>query len=408
MLILSIRSSLRKIKDTIRLEKYLKRVNPDLALTLIIINLFYIYTLSYGYILDDFFLVPLNFNDAVRANTYFHFRPIWYLSYPLVNLISNSAFSHRLTNLILLNISIYLSTQIIENKNIFYYFLIAIFLHPSFFYSTTWISQRNDTILIIMLLSILISMQKNNINLAYWFTITSNLAKSPFIFHNIFIMHHLYQRKKILLFVSILVIMATLIVIGIIQYSEADSPLASMKIDSYKDLIIIVFSMILKILNGVLTIFIPYPSFILISNIGFIIALLYIVYYSLAVVNFKYMFKTILDYKLLFVSILTSIPFAISDSLRLLAPAIILYYLFIINNINSNYKYLKLFIVGIIALNIISSSFIYNINYSKCYDLNAVDPICLQRDQSIPLERFEKKRAEITENIINNFLTLLF
>ena len=54
--------------------------------------------LSFGYGLDDYYLVSRSFKEAFIKNFeigQIHFRPIWYLSYPLTNIISNSSSFHH-------------------------------------------------------------------------------------------------------------------------------------------------------------------------------------------------------------------------------------------------------------------------------------------------------------------------
>ena len=81
----------------------------------------YFDTIFYGFVSDDFYLVSLDFNEAISNSLGVHFRPFWYLSYPFLNLFSTSSYSHHIFNFSLFLISIYLSYKylIITKSNLF-------------------------------------------------------------------------------------------------------------------------------------------------------------------------------------------------------------------------------------------------------------------------------------------------
>lgn len=127
-----------------------------LALFLIFIAI-YLPVIFFGFIADDFFLVPLSFKEALDAtfNTE-HFRPLWYLSYPAVNaLFNNSSYTHHLINIILHFINCLIAISIIK-KFLPYsaaVLLVAVWsLLPWVAFPIAWISQRNDLLMAFFIL----------------------------------------------------------------------------------------------------------------------------------------------------------------------------------------------------------------------------------------------------------------
>ena len=118
----------------------------------------YLPTLSFGYIADDFDLVPLSFeqalNETIRGP---HFRPLWYLSYPAVNFILyNSSYLHHLTNICIHLVNCSISFLIFRRflPDSVAILIIGIWsLLPWVAFPVAWISQRNDLLMAFFVLS---------------------------------------------------------------------------------------------------------------------------------------------------------------------------------------------------------------------------------------------------------------
>ena len=91
-----------------------KKILP--IITIIIFFGIYLRTLSFGFINDDFNLIRPTISQAFnRSLDGEHFRPLWYLSFPIVNyFFGPNAFVHHLLSLVLHLINLYLAYSIFK------------------------------------------------------------------------------------------------------------------------------------------------------------------------------------------------------------------------------------------------------------------------------------------------------
>ncbi len=168
----------------------------------LIINSFHS-ILSFGYGLDDYYLISRNFKEAFIQNISLgsiHFRPIWYLSYPLTNIISNSSSFHHFINLFLhfCNCSLvyFLIRKSLGNKLPLLILTIWSIL-PWSVIPYIWLAQRADLLMGFFLLIALISSNTNNKNFSYLSTIAAYLSKSTCLFFPLaYTSNFLLKRKK--------------------------------------------------------------------------------------------------------------------------------------------------------------------------------------------------------------------
>ena len=134
--------------------------NYKLVLSISIIIIFfgiYLRTLNYGFIHDDFDLVRKNWDEAIDTFLYgVHFRPLWYLSYPLVNhFFGPNAFVHHLLSLVLHLVNLALAYYIFKkllNKDKALFVVFFWTLLPQNSFQISWISNKNDLLMTFFLL----------------------------------------------------------------------------------------------------------------------------------------------------------------------------------------------------------------------------------------------------------------
>ena len=110
-------------------------------------------TIYYGYIWDDFDLVILKFSDIIEMTreTYL-IRPVMFLSYFLTNYFYSSSTLDHIANIILFALAaklLYDFTIKTHNKLAAFFIMIVWISLPWLSHTIIWISQRNDTLMII-------------------------------------------------------------------------------------------------------------------------------------------------------------------------------------------------------------------------------------------------------------------
>jgi len=123
--------------------------------------LVYARTLFFGYIADDFALVPLSFKEAADwAFDFYIFRPLCYFSFPFFGYFSTSSVFQHLLNLILFTISIYLAYKVCMSYKVGQLtssLVVLIWtLIPWNAFNATWISQRHYILMNIFVLASLL------------------------------------------------------------------------------------------------------------------------------------------------------------------------------------------------------------------------------------------------------------
>jgi len=149
-----------------------------IGILLLIALAFFLYfpVLWFGYISDDFALVPMTFEDALHATlTTVHFRPLWYASYPLVNLLfGGSSYVHHGVNIGLHILNCIVAVTITRKFLGGAYATVLVIswtLLPWVAFPIAWISQRNDLLMgLFILLAIHFSTSRQ-----WWLSYTSTI-----------------------------------------------------------------------------------------------------------------------------------------------------------------------------------------------------------------------------------------
>jgi hypothetical protein len=165
--------------------------------TSIILLAVYLPSLRFGYYLqDDFDLIGQSWQPWIENPFYYHGRPIWILSYLLVDLVSTKAAVHRLVNIVLLIGVVNLAFLYAYRLGVSGWsgLLLCVGLtNPSWVWPATWIAQRNDVLLLFfLLLALLVSGRWSGLI----FLQVATMSKSPFVFQILpFIWRDIRKRR---------------------------------------------------------------------------------------------------------------------------------------------------------------------------------------------------------------------
>jgi len=166
-----------------------------LALTVSFLISVYAFSLTFGYIGDDKYLVPLRFSDVsnlmnekVPVSLLEHFRPLWFYSYPFVNIVFGmSAFSHHFFNVLLACLvgilSFIVGRECFELSSKQSIIVTRMWLcYPSNFIPVFWISQRNDLLMTFFVFIAVICLFFNRFLLFWFFCFSATLSKTTSLF----------------------------------------------------------------------------------------------------------------------------------------------------------------------------------------------------------------------------------
>ena len=209
-----------------------------LSVSLILIfSVIYLRTLNFGFINDDFDLVRNSWNEAI--DTFLngvHFRPLWYLSFPLINyFFGPSAFVHHLLNLVLhitnLLLAFYIFKKILNAEKA----LIIVFfwtLVPQISFQISWVSNRNDLLMTLFLLISLNLALHDKIKSSLLIYILAFLSKVTCLFYPLvyFTKFGLGNSKSVKVISFILFIIVFLISYFALQNGELQSHIAELSI----------------------------------------------------------------------------------------------------------------------------------------------------------------------------------
>ena len=221
--------------------KYLKASN---SLVIILFGIFLIINsfhsiFNYGYGLDDYYLISRSFKEAFLKNFEIggvHFRPIWYLSYPLVNVISNASSFHHFINIFLHFVNcilVYFLTRKFIG-NIVPLLVITIWsILPWCVIPYIWLAQRNDLLMGFFILLTLLFSNKSDKRFAYLSTILAYLSKSTCLFFPLaYTSNSLLKRKKSDLLFGIFSFIVFFLIAIVMYKNGLAGPLGNVQIET--------------------------------------------------------------------------------------------------------------------------------------------------------------------------------
>ena len=273
----------------------------------------FIPVINFGFIYDDFALVPLNFDQAL--DTLFqskHFRPIWYFSYPAVNSVFEvSSHTHHFFNLCLHLVNCSFVIALTRN---FLSFRVAILLVgvwsllPWVTFPIAWISQRNDLLMAFFLLLALRQMSGAS-SISFFYITLAFLSKVTCMFFPLVFCFGWMPSQKRLNFVLGSVLFGLMFAVSYwalrnntTQEHLADLPALMQIINNVKNFVV-----------GWFLILIPLPFlFNPLNVIGFVV-----MFFALAHLLMKYAQITGETKKYLIFSFFMSLPLAVNYELRI-------------------------------------------------------------------------------------------
>jgi hypothetical protein len=160
----------------------------------------YLKSVFFGFVEDDYGLIALDYKSAINETFHtHHFRPIMFLSYPLVNeLFGKTAFAHHLVNFLIQYVNSLLALIIFSKwvGKIKIFFIVTIWnLLPWSVFPIVWISQRNDLLMTFFVFTSIYLMEKKSVLLASFSSLLAFLSKVTSLFFPIY-MVLFYKKSK--------------------------------------------------------------------------------------------------------------------------------------------------------------------------------------------------------------------
>lgn len=302
-------------------------------------------TIYYGYIWDDFDLVILKFSDIIEMTreTYL-IRPVMFLSYFLTNYFYSSSTLDHIANIILFALAaklLYDFTIKTHNKLAAFFIMIVWISLPWLSHTIIWISQRNDTLMIIFsLLAIKYDGNKETLKscmcllLSVFSKITSFLLPLYLIYKN------RNNKKKVLIYSFI---QSLFLFIGLLSFLRGGTKLKHLSELSFIESVLLKF---FHVFEGIVTQAVPLPYFFNISHLAFYITIMLV-----GLIFLKYQ-KSITSQKieLALLFLIFSIPLAINSELRIAITSSYFIISLVFLSVRSN-NFSKLFLIIFIAHN---------------------------------------------------------
>ena len=276
------------------------------------ILLIYGNTIFYGYIWDDFDLVITTPVDIIQytIDSYL-IRPIMFLSYFMTNYFFNSSIFDHSVNIILFIIAAKLAFDftIKTHDEFTAFFIILLWISlPWISHPIIWISQRNDTLMIIFSLLALKSDENEKVLKSCIFLFLSIFSKiTSFLLPAYLIYKNRNIKHKVLIYSFV---QAIFILIGALSFLKGGTKLKHLSELTFVESIVLKF---FHVFEGLITQIIPFPYFFDNKH-----AILYVIILIIGLIFMRYrksMSSTKNELKLL--AVIFSIPLAINSELRI-------------------------------------------------------------------------------------------
>ncbi len=369
--------------------------------------LVYAWSLNYGFLWDDSTELQGDLNHVLHR-LQGHFRPIYYFSQLLLNQLTTEAYVNRLINLLLLGSAAFFAVRAAGELAVSSAPLVvtAIFLHPTYVYPATWISQRNDCYLLFFLFLALANVNRTR---GFIYLLFSDISKTPWVLQNIWYAWMKWREgaNRWLIAGSLLVI-PLIIGQGVLFWSGiksgSTSPMTQLTLEGAGAVIFTLLVAAAKIGEAIVLIHIPISAFYgIVPIVG--VAGIALVYAAAWVTLIRQVYiagwKDRFCWHLLLLAILMSIPFAANNDPRVFGPAIPFFYFLWAKSAGGG-KAGRLAFVVIAALNVAAVSLNYRISDTGAYDAaDAPDyTLCGKHEMQFPMERWRCDRSKITHEIV--------
>ena len=387
-----------------------------LLLVLLAVNLFILPSLSFGYMeIDDFQLIQssLATRDQGIFWRFLYARPVWVLSYPLVSALSDTALAHRLTALLLVNWIVFFAYRLIRHYKAWPLVILATVFHPAFLFPISWIAQRSDLLLILfaMLAFTHISRRRGMLFLAL-----SDLAKSPFVFHNLFYAFRAWKNRasdsrfsRAAIFLAIAMMCGALFGMYHSYYLiniEAAEPVGLYNVTDrdFTALAFILVSRCFKIAEGLFLAFVPLPAFYQTTAFPFAIPAYLASWGALAYSAWRTGVEdSCRSIPLLAMAALMAIPLALGTGLRVIPPALFFLFIGLLTLVRPS-RMCVAALSALVTLNLLGSVLNYRFSDTGCYDLANSNPglDCGHRD--VPIYSFGADRQQWVDKFVKGWI----
>lgn len=375
---------------------------------------FYAKSLGFGYIWDDPTNVTLDFSGA-NGWIVKHFRPLYYYSFALSNFFFEGPLFHHLVNYALMLWGVFLACKVAERYAVPLgpLVVLGIFLHPTFVYPTTWISQRNDFLLIDFLFLTLLHLDRAR---GFVYLLLSDLSKMPFVFQNLWYAFRQWRSGgNRLLAAASLLVLPPIILNGYLFYAgysvEATSALAYLDIGGFQGFVAAWLARLAKVAEAWFLTLAPFPGYFKVGPLALsaAVAALYLILWG---VVFR---RILLDgqyrrgpYDLLVIGVLMSMPFVFNSDMRILGPAIPFFF-FGIFSLAKSCRAVTIVLTAIVTLNAAGSVLNYNLSNSGISSptVDADYQQCGTYEMQFPMERWRCDRSHIAREIVDRMNAII-
>ena len=356
-------------------------------------------TIFYGYIWDDFDLVILKFNDVIELSIQsYHIRPIMFLSYVITNYFFNSSVFDHIINILLFVFAtklLYDFTVKTHNKLAAFFIMIVWISLPWISHTIIWISQRNDTLMIIFsLLAIKYDDEKQTLKSCV-FLILSIFSKITSFLLPIYLIYKNRSNKfKVVIYSSVQIFF---LFIGLLSYLREGTKLKHLSELTFVENIVLKF---FHVFEGLITQIIPFPYFFDNKH-----AILYVIILIIGLIFMRYrksMSSAGNELKLL--AVIFSIPLAINSELRIAIASSYFLISLIFLYVKPNY-FSKIFLLFFIFYNTTVTHMSKKNYYSGQFSIDKYVPA--PENGFYNNDFYRKKRKfliEFKNNVKNNYL----
>ena len=373
-------------------------------MAILLLVAFYLPALDYGYLWDDLREVHRGLGEVFERLT-MHPRPLYYLSFALTNPIFDEAWQHRLVNLALFAGVLATAARLARRFEVRdgSLLLAATFLHPSFLFPVTWISQRNDLMLLIFILLAVLNVHRSR---GFAYLLLSDFAKAPFVLHNVWYAS-VRWRASVWQAAAALAVAGGLILAVLGFWSgvtaASTSPMSELTSGGPLALVFTLLVRAAKIAEGIVLALAPFEAYwglnwVVVAGVALAYAVCWTTLAVVIVRNFELRAPA---WSLVVIGFLNAAPFAIVSDPRVVCPVIPLFY-FGAFALARRAGVARAVLAALVALNVGGTVLNYRLSDTGAYRPEAAPDytICGTYEMQFPMERWRCDRGDLARRVV--------